>query len=475
MNNLSRAQRQTPGRRGYGMEKSEPAWVRIPRGWKWTLGVVSTVRGAVSVKVVQYFAALVFALSSAGIVMAIALLAVFLLAVGGVLPEDLGHEGNPVEVAVVLSGLLWLLISALIGLIRGRREANRLLATIRFMGLPARESLKAWDRMFLGFDRAVARVFAAPLLWILKKPHRIFVVAALLFFGAVAFFAGVLIPGKIIAWSNQYGSGLKRVGGLGLGGMAVIIVLLLIASILFGMFLMYVWLRSVLVAIPSVLLLIFYNSNEFPELNNYAEPLVKLVSYLPSKLAQAYEVGTESALGSVFFGLAKLFIGAPGLPTTIGMLLTGLLFGWLPHLIEQLGKPTPRELVNLYGWDATQKHYAQVNAYQEFKKALWGFGLVIVLIIPFPVFYISGEMGEGAPALFFLVIGPVLTAIVILSRIIKGVLENGQVRRPHDLVADIPGLPAKTVLPNDAVGVIQAFPPLPRLLSEAQRHQSLNQ
>ena len=237
---------------------------------------------------------------------------------------------------------------------------------------------------------------------------------------------------------------------------------------------MYVWLRSILVAIPSVFLLLLYNSNEFPGLNVYAEPLVKLVSYLPSKLAQAYEVGTDSALGSFFFGLAKLFIGAPGLPTTIGMLLTGLLLGWLPHLLEQLGKPTPRELVGLYGWDATQKYYRQATAYQEFKKALWGFGLVIVLIIPFPVFYISGEMGEGAAPLFFLVIGPVLTAIVILFRILKGVMENGQVRRPQHLVAAIEGLPAAIVLPNDVVGVIQSFSPLSRLLSEAQRHRSLS-
>lgn len=466
-------------RRDAAKHKPEPRWTGDARIWDWTLRAALGLQWIARLRPVQYAAALVFALSSAGIFSAIAIAIIMGLGLTRGLTAD--QMPFPIETTVVGSGAAWLVVSPFAGVLRAVLKGNRrpeslLLSVIRFMGAPARESLRAWDGIFFHIDKKIGRVIATPLLWFLRKPRRVFVAAAVLIVGFLLTAYGLLLPGQTIVWANQFGRGLKFVGGSG-AGFAIFLVLLFIivwftAMTAYLSLVGYVWLRSSLLALPF---LAIYVMDKGTALHSPIwDPAISLITYLPPGIAEAYQQPAETWLADILLGLSRVFLGSPGAPTTAGLILGGILISWLPFLIERLDKPTARDVVVRYGWDEANNHARAVRARNVFVNALWGGSLATIFFAFSPFWFLSSPVEKTPFYLFLFVVIPAGSWALLLRLIAKITRKRGSAVRPRHLDMTVGGRTDGLGEPEKLPSIAENYSPLNRLLSEAQRRRSHN-
>jgi hypothetical protein len=345
------------------------------------------------------------------------------------------------------------------------------------MGAPARESLKAWDGIFFHVDKKIARVLSGPLRWLLRKPRRIVTVAFILIIAFLAAASGLLLPGHLVAWANQFGRGVKFVGGTGVGAMfwvALVLIILTFTAMLTYLFLVaYVWFRSVLVAMPLLVLFVVNTNSDYAAMRPFWDPAVRLVSYLPPGIADAYEQRPDNVLTAIWVYLSRVFIGNPGAPTTIGMILSGILIGWLPYVLERLDTPTPREVVARHGWVVANEQAEAARKHRIFVNALCGGGLAALFFALAPVSYLISDMDKAGWVTFMLVIIPVVTGLLVLRAIVKKARKSGQVTRPQPLDMSVDENPGTLGEPEKLPSIEENYSPLARMLSEAQRRRSV--
>jgi hypothetical protein len=348
---------------------------------------------------------------------------------------------------------------------------------LRFMGAPARESLRAWDGIFFVVDKKIGRVIAGPLRWLLRKPRRIGLVAFILLITLVAVASGVLLPGELVLWANQFGRGMKFVGGTGVGAMfwvALVLIILTFTAMLTYLFLIaYVWFRSVLVAMPLLALFVVNTNSDYAAMRPFWDPAVRLVSYLPPGIAEAYDQRADNVLTAIWVYLARVFIGNPGAPTTIGMILSGILIGWLPYILERLDQPTPREVVARHGWQAANEQAEATRKHQVFINALWGGGLAVLFFSYAPVAYLISDMEKLGWVTFMLVVIPIGTGLLVLRGIVKKARKSGQAARPPVLDMTTQETTGTLGEPEKVTSIAENYSPLARLLSEAQRRRNV--
>jgi hypothetical protein len=467
------AQRRREAARG----KAEPNWIGRARIWAWVLNAALAFRALARLRPVQYLAALIFIVSSVGMIAAYSVLVT--IAITAALNTKAG--GVPIELIMFGPAVVWLVASPVIGiciaLFGRRRSCSRPLTVLRFMGAPARESLRAWDGIFFVVDKKIGRVTASPLRWLLRKPRRIVTVAVILTIAFLAAASGLLLPGHLVSWANQFGRGVKFVGGTGVGAMfwvAMVLIILTFTAMLTYLFLIaYVWFRSVLVAMPLLAFFVVNTNSDYAAMRPFWDPAVRLVSYLPPGIAEAYDQRADNVLTAIWVYLARVFIGNPGAPTTIGMILSGVLIGWLPYVLERLDKPTPRELVARHGWQAVNEQAVAARKHRVFINALWGGGLAVLFFSYAPVSYLISDMEKAGWVTFMLVIIPVGTGLLVMRGIVKKVRKSGQVTRPQELDMSAEETAGTLGEPEKVTSIAENYSPLARLLSEAQRRRSV--
>ncbi|MET4144283.1 hypothetical protein [Arthrobacter sp. UYCo732] len=465
------------GRRQIARDSPEPSWIGGAKVWTWILNGVLALRAAARFRAVQYLAALIFIVSSAGMIAAVSLLVI----IAASMVASLKTGDLPIELLMFGPAAVWLAVSPIIGVFTalfGRRRTSSLpLSVLRFMGAPARESLRAWDGIFFHVDKKIGRVIARPLLWLLRKPRRFIIVAAVLAITFLLVASGILLPGHLVSWANQFGRGVKFVGGTGVGAMFwvvfVLIILFFVALITYLFLILYVWLRSALVALPLLFLFVLSKDSDLAAVKPFWDPAVDLVTYLPPGITEAYDQPVDNLLTAVLVNLSRVFIGNPGAPTTIGMILTGVLIGWLPYMLEQLDKPTPREVVARHGWveaneqaQANRKHLVYVNA-------LWGGGLAVLFFAFSPTWYLVSTLEKTVWYTFLFVVIPVGTGLLVVRAIVKKVRKSGRITRPRPLDMSAEETSEALGAPEKLPSIAENYTPMARLLSEAQRLRSI--
>jgi hypothetical protein len=463
-------------RREAAGDKPEPSWIGRAKIWTPVLNAAIALRRAARFRPVQYLAALIFIVASVGI------FTVFSFVIAVLLTASLDSRNvssQDLLVRLLAPAAVWLAVSPVIGvfiaLFSRRRTCSRPLTVVRFMGSPAREFLRAWDGICFRVDKKIGRVLATPLVWLLKKPSRFITLAVISILGFVVTAYGLLVPAEMVAWGNQFGSGLRAVGGGGFTFVIILMITYILAVLTFMLLVVYVWFRSALVALPSLLVYAISRplAADLPDLKPYWGPVVELVTYVPPGIAEAYGQTPESWPAAVMVGLLKVFVGSPGFPTTIGMIMTGVLIGWLPYVLERLDKPTPREVVARHGWDAANEHVEAARKHQVFVNALWGGGFAVFFFALAPVGYLLSSMEKLGWVTFLLVVIPVGTGLLVLRAIVKKTRKSGRITRPRPL--DISAAEATNNLgePEKVSSIAENYSALARLLSEAQRRRSL--
>lgn len=451
-------------------DKPEPSWVGAAKIGTWVLNTALALRAAARFRPVQYLAAVIFIVASAGTIVAVSvILAILFVSVSA-------NDQHPLLLMMFGPAGAWLVASPIIGILRSsfnrRRTCSLPLSVLRFMGSPARESLRAWDGIFFGVDKKIGRVISIPLVWLLRKPHRVLIVAVVLGIIALLIAYGLLIPGQMVAWANQYGRGFKFVAGSGFGMVLILGLLMTIAAITYGLLIVYVWFRSALVAVPFLIIFLLARAEEFSSLAQFTDPVIRLVTYLPPGLAEAYNQPVESVPSAILVNLSRTFIGNPEYPTTIGMILTGVLIGWLPYVLEQLDKPTPRDVVARHGWGAATEQAQKTRAHLVFVNALWGGGLAVFFFALAPVQYLFSSLEKTGFYTFLFIVIPVGTCALILRAIVKKVRKSGRITRPQPLDMSAEEIAGGIGAPGSVPLIAKDFSPLARLLSEAQRRRN---
>lgn len=465
-------------RREAARDKPEPSWIGNAKIWTSVLNVALAFRELARFRPVQYLSALIFFVSSVGMIAAYSIL--ITIAVTAALNTRAGGL-PPLELMMFGPAVVWLALSPVIGVCIGlfsrRRTCSRPLAALRFMGSPARESLRAWDGIFSVIDKKIGRAIASPMRWLLRKPRRIVTVAVILILTFLATASGLLVPGHLVSWANQFGRGVKFVGGTGVGALfwvtMVLIIIWFIAMTVFFLSIAYVWFRSALVALPLLVLFVVNTNSDYSAMKPLWDPAVHLVSYLPPGVAEAYDQPADNMLSASLVFLARVFIGSPGAPTTIGMILGGVLIGWLPYVLERLDKPTPREVVARHGWAAANEQAEATRKRQVFVNALWGGGLAAFFFALAPVSYLISDMERLGWVTFMLVVIPVGTGLLVMRAIVKKTRKSGQVARPQILDMTVEEMTGTLGEPEKLTSIAAHYSPLARLLSEAQRRRSV--
>ncbi|HEX9227489.1 MAG TPA: hypothetical protein VF885_12675, partial [Arthrobacter sp.] len=188
---------------------------------------------------------------------------------------------------------------------------------------------------------------------------------------------------------------------------------------------------------------------------------------------EAYNQPVESVPSALLVNFSRTFIGNPEYPTTIGMIFTGVLIGWLPYILEQLDKPTPREVVARHGWGAATEQARKTRAHLVFVNALWGGGLAVLFFALAPVQYLLSTLEKTAFYTFLFIIIPVGTCALILRAVVKKVRKSGRITRPQPLDMSADETAGGIGSPGSVPLIAKNFSPLARLLSEAQRRRSL--
>ena len=175
---------------------------------------------------------------------------------------------------------------------------------------------------------------------------------------------------------------------------------------------------------------------------------------------------------SAFMFMVWTLIGQPGQLTTLGMILAGALLGWLPYLVEQMAKPTPRERVCTNGWAGTLTSVKNEQGYRRFKSVFWATGLIAVIFGAVPLAALSSDEVLSGGVKFLGVYLPVGIGVLILLRLITKAVKNGHLRGDRDYRHAVSS-PDYEVPPELRQRMsedgIKAFSPLGRLLSEAER------
>ena len=85
-----------------------------------------------------------------------------------------------------------------------------------------------------------------------------------------------------------------------------------IASITYLFLILYVWMRSALVALPLLILFVVNTSSDYAAMKPFLDRAVRLVSYLPPGMAEAYDQEADNAITVSLVYLSRVFIGNPG-------------------------------------------------------------------------------------------------------------------------------------------------------------------
>lgn len=452
---------------GPDREPGEPAWTEV-FVWTWALRAVLAARDSLRLAAVQYLAAVLFMAATAGLIIMIAyIVALTVIEQAGEsssFARALSENGMP---AILGSPALWMVPAGIQAILRRRPGIPAALQVLRAMGAPARESTKAWDSIFRPIDRFLSH----PVRWLLVRPRRIIYLAALTTPVVLLFTAGVVAPEQVL---NLFVDILGELGKRTLPvAMVVLFILCVLAMIVYGLLLTYVWTRSILAALPVIVLHFFYTVT--PEMS-FLAPVAKLITFMPANLAAAQESEQlETGVRGLFLDAADVFVGSPGNPTTIGMILTGILLGWLPHLIEHAGKPTPRERVAEIGWFETAYGAETERGYQLVKTTVWSSGLaVLVFGAPGFLLFIQDDLRAGTA---WIAILPGAIGVGLLIWMIRRAVEDGSLRGEpsYRFAVHEPGSsPAPDLGWPDyrpPGGLANVYSPLDRLLSEAERYR----
>lgn len=425
----------------------------------------------------QYLAGLVFIVSTMGIILTLS----FVLNIAASLfLKSRGIDGSLENWQLTIFGpsVGWLVVSPVLALLRipllRHRSETVPLSVIRFMGSPARASIRAWDGIFFGLDRRICRILTGPLLWLLRKPHRfvIVAVAAIIIFLLIAY--GLLMPSQAVAWANQYGRGIRFFGGASIGFMYFLAFVIFAAMVTFFLFVTYVWLRAGLAAVPVLAIYVMAKVPELAEAAHLIEPVMKVLTYLPPGFVEVYENPPRDSVPAVtLYFLARIFVGSIGFPTTIGMITVGLILGWLPYLMERLNEPTPREVIARHGWKATIEHVEKLRAHRVVINALWGGGLVVAFFGMAPLYFLLGTLEKNGGLFFNMVILPVATSMIFVVPICRRVRKSGRFSRLPKLDMSVEGAQGDLGAPEWIFDIDRNFTPLGRLLSEAQRKRNV--
>jgi hypothetical protein len=85
-----------------------------------------------------------------------------------------------------------------------------------------------------------------------------------------------------------------------------------IASITYLLLILYVCMRSALVALPLLILFVVNTSSDYAAMKPFLDRAVRLVSYLPPGMAEAYDQEADNAITVSLVYLSRVFIGNPG-------------------------------------------------------------------------------------------------------------------------------------------------------------------
>lgn len=450
---------------GLAREPGEPAWTEV-NVWPWVLRAVLAVRDVLRLAPFQYLAAVLFVAATAGLIITLSFLTVLVI----VLPAEESNQfakalGENLITVVFAAPALWMIPAALFSVFRRRPGIPVALRILRAMGAPARESTKAWDIFFRPLDRFLS----GPVRWLLSRPRRLIYLAVLATPAVLLFTAGLLAPMSVIPWIIEMLMEVgKRTTAVGLIAMLLIYV---VASIVYGALVFYVWLRSVLAALPMIALFVMAF---MPELA-FLAPVVQLVGYVPAGLASLLESGSSDVSTDLLLRFFRVFVGSPGMPSTVGMIMTGILLGWLPHLLEVASRPTPRERTANYGWRDTIVGAMAERGFHVAKSAVWCVAMVILVFgAPALILFIQDDLIASSA---WIAVIPGLIGAALIVWIIRRAAEDGYLRGDPNYRFDVhePGSsPAPDLGYPDYYpygGMDDAFSALDRLLSEAERHQ----
>lgn len=449
----------------YYQGPGEPAWISY-NVWPWVLKAVLAARNAARAAPVQYLAAVLYATATAGLAITLVLVALVVT-----VPDDGPAAEAALENLVLIAcaaPAVWMIPATGYALLRRRSGVPAVLQVLRAVGAPVREATKAWDRLF----RSVDRILSGPVRWLLSRPRRLAVLLVLATPAALAFSAGIVAPEQIQSLAMDLLGELEKRGLLAF--LILTVILSIAAGFAYGTLVFYVWLRSFLAALPMVVL---YFLSTSPVLS-FLAPATQLVAFMPERLATAMDSPPETTAGYWFIVFARVFVGVPGLPTTLGMVLTGVLLGWLPHLIEQAGRPSPRERVAAGSWGQVVSGALMEDGFQAVKSAAWGSGMVLVVSAALPlILFFTGDLNAATSwmAVLPLCLGAAALFFIIRKAVIEGDWRGDAAYR--FAVADQVGRPAPELDAPDefwSSAWEEAFSPLSRLVSESERQKALS-